>query len=141
MTNFDTMEKELREKRGVISNIDFAREVAAIVTVAIDAMINTRNKEFATTIATMKTSEALSKLFPEEPQEEKNTEKDAKFEDLKNLLFNHAADSREPLLGTEVENSRTAEMRRSAKHAALISLILNAGLGGEYREWLRKKYE
>ena len=153
MTNFDTMEKELREKRGVISNIDFAREVAAIVTVAIDAMINTRNKEFATTIATMKTSEALSKLFPEEPQdekedkaaeepqEEKNTEKDLKFEDLKNLLFNHASGSSETIPGTDIENSRTAEMRRSAKHAALISLILNAGLGGEYREWLRKKYE
>lgn len=102
--DFDTMEKELKEKRGVISAFDFAKEA-------------------------------------EEPQEEKNTEKDAKFEDLKNLLFNHAADSRELFLGTDVENSRTAEMRRSAKHEALISLISNAGLGFEYCEWLRKKYE
>ena len=153
MKDFDTMEKELREKRVVVSALDFANEVVAITAAAIDVMSLTQSKELATAGAAMKTSEALSKLFPEEPQdekedkaaeepqEEKNTEKDAKFEDLKNLLFNHAADSREPFLGTEVENSRTAEMRRSTEHAALISLILNAGLGGEYREWLRKKYE
>lgn len=141
MTNFDTMEKELREKRGVISSIDFAREVVAISTVAIDVMTNTRNKELATAIAAMKIKEAVSKLFTEEPQEEKNTEKDSKFEDLKNLLFNHASGSSETIPGTDIENNRTAEIRRDAKHAALISLILNAGLGVEYRGWLRKKYE
>lgn len=139
--DFDTMEKELKEKRGVISAFDFAKEAVAIAIVAIDVATGTRNKELADAFATMKLDEAVSKLFPEEPQEEKNTEKDAKFEDLKNLLFNHAADSREPFLGTDVENSRTAEMRRSAKHEALISLISNAGLGFEYCEWLRKKYE
>lgn len=141
MKDFDMMEKEFGEKRRVISALDFANEAVAIATAAIDMMSLTQSRGLAVTAASMETSEALSKLFPEEPQEEKNTEKDAKFEDLKNLLFNHAADSREPFMGTDVENSRTAEMRRSAKHEALISLISNAGLGFEYCEWLRKKYE
>ena len=137
--DFDTMEKELGEKRGVISALDFAKEAVAIAIVAIDAAAVARNKELADAIAAMKLDEAVSKLFPEEPQEEKNTEE--KPVDLKLMLFNHAADSREPIPGMDIENNRTAEIRRDAKHTALISLILNAGLGGEYREWLRKKYE
>lgn len=137
--DFDTMEKELGEKRRVISALDFAKEAVAIAIVAIDVAAVTRNKELADAIAAMKLDEAVSKLFPEEPQEEKNTEE--KPVDLKLMLFNHAADSREPIPGMDIENNRTAEIRRDAKHTALISLILNAGLGGEYREWLRKKYE
>lgn len=136
--DFDTMEKELGEKRRVISALDFAKEAVAIAIVAIDVAAVTRNKELADAIAAMKLDEAVSKLFPEEPQEEKNTENTL---DLKLMLFNHAADSREPIPGMDIENNRTAEIRRDAKHTALISLILNAGLGGEYREWLRKKYE
>lgn len=137
--DFDTMEKELGEKREVISALDFAKEAVAIAIVAIDVAAVTRNKELADAIAAMKLDEAVSKLFPEEPQEEKNTEE--KPVDLKLMLFNHAADSREPIPGMDIENNRTAEIRRDAKHTALISLILNAGLGGEYREWMRKKYE
>lgn len=137
--DFDTMEKELGEKRGVISALDFAKEAVAIAIVAIDVAAVTRNKELADAIAAMKLDEAVSKLFTEEPQEEKNTEE--KPVDLKLMLFNHAAESREPIPGMDIENNRTAEIRRDAKHTALISLILNAGLGGEYREWLRKKYE
>lgn len=137
--DFDTMEKELGEKRRVISALDFAKEAVAIAIVAIDVAAVTRNKELADAIAAMKLDEAVSKLFPEEPQEEKNTEE--KPVDLKLMLFNHAAESREPIPGMDIENNRTAEIRRDAKHTALISLILNAGLGGEYREWLRKKYE
>lgn len=136
--DFDTMEKELGEKRRVISALDFAKEAVAIAIVAIDVAAVTRNKELADAIAAMKLDEAVSKLFPEEPQEEKNTENTL---DLKLMLFNHAAESREPIPGMDIENNRTAEIRRDAKHTALISLILNAGLGGEYREWLRKKYE
>lgn len=136
--DFDTMEKELGEKREVISALDFAKEAIAIAIVAIDVAAVTRNKKLADAIAAMKLDEAVSKLFPEEPQEEKNTENTL---DLKLMLFNHAADSREPIPGMDIENNRTAEIRRDAKHTALISLILNAGLGGEYREWLRKKYE
>lgn len=71
MNNFDTMEKELGEKRGVISALDSAKEVVAIATVAIDLMIETRNKNLATTIVDMKIKEAVSKLFPEEPDAEK----------------------------------------------------------------------
>lgn len=136
--DFDTMEKELGEKRRVISALDFANEAVAIAIVAIDVAAVTRNKELADAIAAMKLDEAVSKLFPEEPQEEKEPEKTV---DLKQMLFNHAADSREPIPGMDIEDNRTAEIRRDAKHAALISLILNAGLGGEYREWLRKRYE
>lgn len=136
--DFDTMEKELGEKREVISALDFAKEAVAIAIAAINVAAATRNKELADAIAAMKLDEAVSKLFPEEPQEEKNTENTL---DLKRMLFNHAADSREPIPGMDIENNRTAEIRRDAKHTALISLILNAGLGGEYREWLRKKYE
>lgn len=152
MKDFDTIEKKLGEKRGVISALDFANEAVAIATAAIDAMSLTQSRELAATVASMKTSEALSKLFPEEsqdeeedkaaeePQEEKNTEKDLKYDDLKNLIFNHAASYKYPIAAT-VESLNTTEIRRDAKHAALISLILNAGLGGEYREWLRKRYE
>ena len=138
MKDFDMMEKEFGEKRRVISALDFANEAVAIATAAIDMMSLTQSRGLAVTAASMETSEALSKLFPEEPQEEKNTEKDAKFEDLKNLLFNHASGSCETIPGTDVENNRTAEIRRDAKHAALISLILNAGLAEEYHDWLRK---
>lgn len=135
--DFDTMEKELGEKRGVISALDFANEAVAITTAAIDGMSLTQSRELATMVAAMKTSEALSKLFPEEPQEEKNTEKDAKFDDLKNRIFNHAASYKYPIAAT-VESLNTTEIRRDAKHAALISLILNAGLAEEYHDWLRK---
>lgn len=131
--DFDTMEKELGEKRGVISAFDFVKEAVAIAIVAIDVATVTRNKELADAIASMETSEALSKLFPEEPQEEKNT----KYEDLKNQIFNHAASYKYPIAAT-VESLNTTEIRRDAKHAALISLILNAGLAEEYHDWLRK---
>ncbi len=135
--DFDTMEKELGEKRAVISALDFANEAVAITTAAIDVMSLTQSKELATAVAAMKTSEALSKLFPEEPQEEKSAEKDAKFDDLKNRIFNHAASYKYPIAAT-VESLNTTEIRRDAKHAALISLILNAGLAEEYHDWLRK---
>lgn len=135
--DFDTMEKELGEKRGVISALDFAKEAVAIAIVAIDVAAVTRNKELADAIAAMKLDEAVSKLFPEESQEEKNTEKDAKFDDLKNRIFNHAASYKYPIAAT-VESLNTTEIRRDAKHAALISLILNAGLAEEYHDWLRK---
>lgn len=134
--DFDTMEKELGEKRGVISALDFAKEAVAIAIVAIDVAAVTRNKELADAIAAMKLDEAVSKLFPEEPQEEKNTEKDAKFEDLKNLLFTHATSYRVPIPVTAVAYSSTAETRRTAKYWALLALISNAGLAEEYNEWL-----
>lgn len=131
--DFDTIEKELGEKRGVISALDFANEAVAITTAAIDVMSITQSNGLAIAVASMKTSEAVSKLFPEEPQEEKNT----KYDDLKNRIFNHAAGYKYPIAAT-VESLNTTEIRRDAKHAALISLILNAGLAEEYHDWLRK---
>lgn len=147
MKDFDTMEKELKEKRVVISALDFANEAVAITTAAIDVMSLTQSKELATAVAAMKTSEALSKLFPEEPQEkkedkaaeepqeEKSTEKDAKYEDLKKRIFYRSAECGVPIPGT-VESNRTAEIKRHAKHEVLLSLIFNAGLTEEYRNWL-----
>ena len=147
--DFDTMEKELKEKRGVISAFDFAKEAVTIAIVAIDVATGTRNKELADAFAAMKLDEAVSKLFPEEPQdekedkaaeepqEEKNTEKDAKFDDLKNRIFNHAADYMSPIAPT-VESLRAAEIRRSAKYTALLLLISDAGLAEEYHDWLRE---
>ena len=147
--DFDTMEKELGEKRGVISALDFANEAVAITTAAIDVMSLTQSRGLATAAAAMKTSEALSKLFPEEPQEEKedkaaeepqeerNTEKDAKYDDLKHRLFKYAAIWSFPFQ-TVIEDQRTAEVRRSAKQMTLLSLISEAGLTDEYHEWLRE---
>lgn len=53
----------------------------------------------------------------------------------KNRIFYCSAECGVPIPGT-VESTRTAEIRRDAKHEALISLILNAGLTKEYHEWL-----
>lgn len=145
--DFDTMEKELGEKRGVISALDFANEAVAITTAAIDMMSITQSKGLAIAAASMKLCEALSKLFPEEPQEEKedkaaeepqeekSTEKDSKFEDLKKRIFYRSAECGVPIPGT-VESNRTAEIKRHAKHEVLLSLIFNAGLTEEYRNWL-----
>ena len=116
MKDFDTMEKELREKKKLISALDFAEEAFAITSAAIDAMSITQSRGLATAAAAMKTGEALNKLFPEEPQEEKNTEKDAKYDDLKNLLFTHTASYRVPIPVTAVAYSHTAETRRTAKY-------------------------
>ena len=147
MKDFDTMEKELGEKRGVISTLDFANEAVAIATAAIDMMSITQSKGLAIAAASMKLCEALSKLFPEEPQdekedkaaeepqEEKNTEKDSKYDDLKNRIFYHTNECSLPIQVT-VENHSTAEIRRSAKHKALLFLISDAGLTEEYRNWL-----
>ena len=147
MKDFDAIEKKLREKRGVISAPDFANEAVAIAAAAIDVMSLTQSKELATTVAAMKITEALSKLFPEEPQEEKedkaaeepqefkSAEKDAKYEDLKNRLFYRSAECGVPIPGT-VESNSTAEIKRHAKHEVLFSLIFSAGLTEEYRNWL-----
>lgn len=135
MKDFDAIEKKLREKRGVISAPDFANEAVAIAAAAIDVMSLTQSKELATAVAAMKITEALSKLFPEEPQEDKGAEKDAKYEDLKNRLFYRSAECGVPIPGT-VESNSTAEIKRHAKHEVLFSLIFSAGLTEEYRNWL-----
>lgn len=144
--SFEKLEEKLGNEKTMISKAQLVSAISDVVTTTLAATVPIGTSIKACAIAAAEIKRVLDDFFlagePEKKTEDvPDTEKDAKFEDLKNLLFNHAADSREPLLGTDVENSRTAEMRRSAKHEALISLILNAGLGGEYREWLRKKYE
>lgn len=135
--NFKKLKEKLSKEKGTISKCDFAESINKIVTSAIGTMVFFNNMDLAFEIAALKTNEAMNELFPEEPQEEKNTEKDAKPVDLKQMLFNHTAGYRVPIPGT-VESNRTAEIKRHAKHAALLSLIFNAGLTAEYRKWLRE---
>lgn len=88
--------------------------------------------------------DVLEKLYYYEQEEEgQDTENvpDTKQDtekwstDLKHRLFMRAADYRLPLQ-TAVENYKTEEQRRLAKYTALLSLISEAGLMGEYNEWL-----
>lgn len=148
MNGYEEWKEKNRNEKAEISKMDLIEacgRVAAAAAMPKDAGVGVvaASREIAKIIREFfpeKKEEEKEDKEAEEPQEEKNTEKDAKFEDLKNLLFNHAASYKYPIAAT-VENLRTTEIRSDAKHAALISLILNAGLGGEYREWLRKKYE
>lgn len=133
MKSYEAWKENARKEKTEISKMDLMKVCGRIASAAMEQ----EDKDAGTIDASIEMVKIIDEFFPE--KEEK--EPDAKPVDLKQMLFNHAADSREPLLGTDVENNRTAEIRRDAKHAALISLILNAGLGGEYREWLRKKYE
>lgn len=142
--SFKKIKEEMGDSKRMISKLDFADAIGEAVSSAMSAMVLAHDVHFANLMAAIAAKRSLDKLFSEESrdEEEKDTEgvPDTKQQsaDLKHMLFNHAADCREPLLGTGVENSRTAEMRRSAKHAALLSLISNAGLIEEYREWMRK---
>lgn len=141
--SFEKLEEKLGNEKTMISKAQLVSAISDVVTTTLVATVPIGTSIQACAIAAAETKRVLDDFFlagePEKKTEDvPDTEKDAKFDDLKNLLFNHAADSREPLLGTEVENNRTAEMRRSAKHAALLSLILNAGLIEEYREWMRE---
>lgn len=148
--NEDENVKKFKEKmansKRMISRLDVTDAIGEVVSSALSAMVLSNDPHFANLIAAINAKKSLDKLFSEESldEEEKETEdvSDTKQEpekqsaDLKHMLFNHAADCSEPLLRKGVENSRTAEMRRSAKHAALLSLIENAGLIKEYHEWL-----
>ena len=146
--NFREIREKMANNKRMISRLDFTGAIGDVVGSTLSAMVLSNDPHFANLIAAINAKKSLDKLFPEESRDEegKDTEgvQDTKQEpekqsdDLKYLLFKYAADNREPLLGTEVENSRTAEMRRSAKHAALLSLISNAGLIEEYREWMRE---
>lgn len=145
---FEKLEEKLGNEKKMISKGQLAGATNDVVTTTLVATVPIGTSIKACTIAAAETKRVLDDFFlagePEKKTEdipdteEKNTENTL---DLKLMLFNHAAESREPIPGMDIENNRTAEIRRDAKHTALISLILNAGLGGEYREWLRKKYE
>ena len=145
---FEKLEEKLGNEKTMISKGQLAGAIYDVVTTTLVATVPIGTSIKACKIAAAETKRVLDDFFltgePEKKTEdipdteEKNTENTL---DLKLMLFNHAAESGEPIPGMDIENNRIAEIRRDAKHTALISLILNAGLGGEYREWLRKKYE
>lgn len=145
--SFEKLEEKLGNEKTMISKAQLASAISDVLTTALAVTVPLETSIRACAIAAVETQRVLDDFFLAEEPEKKtedvpDTEKEPeKTVDLKQMLFNHAAESREPIPGMDIENNRTAEIRRDAKHTALISLILNAGLGGEYREWLRKKYE
>lgn len=139
---FEKLEEKLGNEKKMISKGQLAGAIYDVVTTTLVATVPIGTSIKACAIAAAETKRVLDDFFlagePEKKTEDvPDTEKDAKFEDLKHLLFASAASHREPISGT-VEN-RTAEIRRHAKHATLLSLISNAGLYEEYHEWLREK--
>jgi hypothetical protein len=144
--SFEKLEEKLGNEKKMISKAQLASAISDVVTTTLVATVPIGTSIQACAIAAAETKRVLDDFFlagePEKKTEDvPDTEKDSKFEDLKNRIFYCSAECGVPIPGTDIENNRTAEIRRDAKHAALISLILNAGLGGEYREWLRKRYE
>ena len=145
--SFKKIKEDMSNCKRMISKLDVADAIGSAVGSAISTMVFCHNVHYANLIAALDTKESLDKLFPEESQdeEEKDTENvlNTKQEtgkwstDLKHRLFMHAADYRLPLQ-TTVENYKTEEQRRSAKYTALLSLILDAGLNDEYKEWLHE---
>ena len=140
--SFEKLEEKLGNEKTMISKAQLASAISDVVTTTLVATVPIGTSIQACAIAAAETKRVLDDFFlagePEKKTEDvPDTEKDSKFEDLKNLLFNDAAGYREPIPGT-LESTRTAEIRRDAKHEALISLILNAGMTAEYRKWLRE---
>lgn len=152
MSIFDTEDENFKEIKGkmanskrMISRLDFTDAIGEVVGSALSAMVLSNDLHFANLIAAISAKKSLDKLFPEESrdEEEKDTEgvpdtkqePDKQSDDLKHLLFKDAALWSSPSK-IEIEDHRTAEIRRSAKQTALLSLIAEAGLTDEYREWL-----
>lgn len=147
--NEDEDLKKFKEKMGnskrMISMLDVAEAIEDAVSSAMSAMLLTHNTACAGLMASIDAKKSLDKLFPEalRDEEEKDTEgvPDTKQEpekrsaDLKHILFKNAAIWSSPSK-IEIEDHRTAEIRRSAKQTALLSMIAEAGLTDEYKEWL-----
>lgn len=142
--SFKKIKEDMSNCKRMISKLDVAEAIGEIFFSIMSAMVLTHNTDYASFIAAIDAKRSLDKLFPEESQDEgKDTENvpDTKQDtekwstDLKHRLFMRAADYRLPLQ-TAVENYKTEEQRRLAKYTALLSLISEAGLMGEYNEWL-----
>ena len=138
--SFEKLEEKLGNEKTMISKAQLASAISDVVTTTLVATVPIGTSIQACAIATAETKRVLDDFFlagePEKKTEDvPDTEKDSKFEDLKQILFNHTAGYRVPIPGT-VESNCTAEIERHAKHAALLSLIFNAGLTAEYRKWL-----
>lgn len=144
---FKKVKEDMRNCKRMISKLDVAEAIGSAVASATSAMALTNDAHHANLMGALDTKRSLDKLFPEESQDEEekdtenvlNTKQDTgKWStDLKHRLFMRAADYRLPLQ-TTVENYKTEEQRRSAKYTALLSLILDAGLNDEYKEWLHE---
>ena len=140
--SFEKLEEKLGNEKTMISKAQLASAISDVVTTTLVATVPIGTSIQACAIAAAEIKRVLDDFFlagePEKKTEDvPDTEKDAKFEDLKDLLFNYTAGYRVPIPGT-VESNRTAEIKRHAKHAALLSLIFNAGLTAEYHKWLRE---
>lgn len=147
--NFKKIQEEMGNSKRMISKLDFADAIGEVVSSAMSAMVLAHDIHFANLMAAIAAKRPLDKLFPKESRDEgekdtenvSDTKQDAEkwSTDLKHRLFMHAADYRLPLQ-TTVENYKTEEQRRLAKYTALLSLILDAGLNDEYKEWLDTVY-
>lgn len=139
---FEKLEEKLGNEKKMISKGQLAGAIYDVVTTTLVATVPIGTSIKACTIAAAETKRVLDDFFlagePEKKTEDvPDTEKDAKYEDLKNLLFTHAAEC-SVLNRTTIENCATEELRRSAKYTALLLLISDAGLAVEYHEWLKE---
>lgn len=141
--SFEKLEEKLGNEKTMISKAQLASAISDVVTTTLVATVPIGTSIQACAIAAAETKRVLDDFFLAGETEKKtedvpDTEKDAKFDDLKNRIFNHAADYMSPIAPT-VESIRAAEIRRSAKYTALLLLISDAGLSEEYHDWLREK--
>lgn len=140
--SFEKLEEKLGNEKTMISKAQLASAISDVVTTTLVATVPIGTSIQACAIAAAETKRVLDDFFlagePEKKTEDvPDTEKDAKFDDLKHLLFKYAAIWSLPSK-TVIEDQRTAEIRRSAKQMTLLSLISEAGLTDEYQEWLRE---
>ena len=136
----EKLEEKLGNEKTMISKAQLASAISDVVTTTLVATVPIGTSIQACAIAAAETKRVLDDFFlagePEKKTEDvPDTEKDSRFEDLKNLIFYCSAECGVPIPGT-VESNRTAEIKRQAKHEVLLSLIFNAGLTEEYRKLL-----
>lgn len=139
---FEKLEEKLGNEKRMISKGQLAGAIYDVVTTTLVATVPIGTSIKACAIAAAETKRVLDDFFlagePEKKTEDiPDTEKDAKYEDLKHRLFTSAAIWSLPSK-TVIEDQHTDEIRRSAKQMTLLSLISEAGLTDEYREWMRK---
>lgn len=142
--NFKEIREKIANNKRMISRLDVTEAIGDVVSSALSTMVLSNDAHFANLIAAINAKKSLDKLFPEESRDEekKDTEgvpdtkqePDKQSDDLKHLLFKEAAFWSSPSK-IEIEDHRTAEIRRSAKQTTLFSLIWEAGLSNEYNEW------
>lgn len=132
MNDYEEWKENASKEKAEISKADFIKACGRIASAAAEP----KDEVEGAVAASMEMLKIIDEFFPGKKEEEK--EPAAKHEDLKNLLFTHAASYRVPIPITAVAYSHTAETRRRAKYWAFLDLISNAGLTEEYHEWLRE---